>query len=1135
MSTEFANTAQQRWRSDVFLSFRGKDTRRTFTSHLYYSLKENGVNVFMDDTELLRGEDISSELTEAIRSSRLSVIVFSGSYASSRCCLQELVEILECRNSIGQIVLPVFYDIDPSDVRRQSGSFEKAFMEHESKAASDEEKEVVARWRAALTEAGKLSGWDMTNLANGKEAKIVRDIACRIWNELKNTLLDVAIYPVGLNPRLDLISERLHLGSRGVLFVGISGIGGIGKTTLAKAVYNQLFRNFEAASFTANAREISCKQPNGLVLLQEQLLRDITKQRKIKLDNIYRGINVIKERLCSRRVLIVLDDLSDTEQLRALAREREWFGSGSRIIITTRDLDLLKEIKVDYEYMLEKLNDTESLQLLSWHAFRNPHPKEEYVDLSKTIIEYCQGLPLALEVLGSLLLDRSVEEWRSAFAKLKRAPPARIQSQLKLSFDALSDDNEKDLFLDIACFFVGHDKDYVIKILNGCSLSAEIGLSILINRCLVKINRGNQLEMHDLIRDTGREIVCKESPRNPGNRSRLWSQSDVLTTLQNHLGTHQVEGLKLDSPDLCEVHICTEAFAKMCQLRLLQLNNVHVHGDYGLLSKELRWLQWRGFPLNFIPDGFSMGNLVAIDMQSSKLRATWKDTKICCHSSFLHKIHLFKRGDTCVIVFFSIFQLVGNLKVLNLSGSPFLTKTPDFSNIPSLEQLILADCSELKSVDQSIGHLERLVKMNLQNCRKLRCLPSSICMVKSLQTLDISGCSSIDRLSDDLGDLYSLSVLCADRTAITQLPTSMVSLKKLAVLSFSGCKASTSGSVSSLIWSCISEREVPKRDDAIPAQFGSLRSLISLDLSRNDFSRLPAAISCLPKLLSINMERCAKLEFIPDMPPSLSTLNANNCISLERISLSTCRNTQILGLVNCSKLVEIFGLDQWKAGGSIRFDGCKNLSTKFKEFLMKNWEGGRFVIPGNNIPEWFQYKSVIPSISFQLPPCNDCKLKLITLGIVYTPNTGPTLDVECPLFTLTDKASKLNLTDYLGRVFPNFPLPSEDHTFMFHLTPSDIMGGSGHRYTKVQLDLDCDSRWTIKAIGVHLQISVCPRCQLSHMGNSVVGSSSLITTHEMLRCDHLDATAAISDVGAGPLDCPFKESLEHKRMRYELP
>lgn len=151
----------------MFLSFRGEDTRRTFTDHLYYALKDGGVNVFMDETELPRGEDISSRLREAIRSSRISVIVFSRSYAGSRWCLQELVEIMASRKSLGQMVLPVFYNIDPSDVRKQSGSFERAFVEHDSKVVSDEGKAALARARAALTEAGSLSGWDLTNLANG--------------------------------------------------------------------------------------------------------------------------------------------------------------------------------------------------------------------------------------------------------------------------------------------------------------------------------------------------------------------------------------------------------------------------------------------------------------------------------------------------------------------------------------------------------------------------------------------------------------------------------------------------------------------------------------------------------------------------------------------------------------------------------------------------------------------------------------------------------------------------------------------------------------------------------------------------------------------------------------------------------
>ena len=143
------------WDYDVFLNFRGEDTRNGFTGHLYQALCDKSINSFIDN-DLRRGEEISLELLKAIKSSRISIIIFSQNYAFSAWCLDELVEILNCKKN-GQLVLPVFYKVDPSEVRKQEGNFKVALAEQEIKFKNNIEK--VQRWKAALKEAASLSGW----------------------------------------------------------------------------------------------------------------------------------------------------------------------------------------------------------------------------------------------------------------------------------------------------------------------------------------------------------------------------------------------------------------------------------------------------------------------------------------------------------------------------------------------------------------------------------------------------------------------------------------------------------------------------------------------------------------------------------------------------------------------------------------------------------------------------------------------------------------------------------------------------------------------------------------------------------------------------------------------------------------
>ncbi|CAN6678451.1 unnamed protein product [Malus baccata var. baccata] len=209
-SSSSSSSYTHSWTYDVFLSFRGEDTRYHFVGHLYNNLVQKGIKTFIDDEALKRGEEISSALLKAIEESRISIVVFSENYASSHWCLDELVHIFHCKEKLKQMVFPVFYKVDRTDVKNQRKSFGKALADHESKLKNNMDK--VLRWRETLTNAANLYGWSF--LADGHEYIFIQ----KIVEDIYSTLSKVVKYPVGIESRVKQSSSGFwDLGSAPVL------------------------------------------------------------------------------------------------------------------------------------------------------------------------------------------------------------------------------------------------------------------------------------------------------------------------------------------------------------------------------------------------------------------------------------------------------------------------------------------------------------------------------------------------------------------------------------------------------------------------------------------------------------------------------------------------------------------------------------------------------------------------------------------------------------------------------------------------------------------------------------------------------------------------------------------------------
>ncbi|KAL8128315.1 hypothetical protein AgCh_015054 [Apium graveolens] len=980
-----SSSAPPTW--DVFLSFYGKDTRNSFTSHLYSALDQQGILTFRDDPALDKGQEISSALLEAIKQSKIFIVVLSENYAHSTWCLNELVQILKCKTTEFQVI-PVFFYVDPTDVRYQKGSFREALDGHKRRHSVA----MIEKWKSALSEIAALSGHHLRKEANKNESDTIQDIVRNVATRAYTTVSHQEKYLFGIDSAVEQIYQKLSMDHNDVRVIGICGMGGIGKTTIAKAFYDKYSHIFDVSCFNENVRHYS-QGGSSLLPLLKQLLIDLLAKNDCKVFDVESRICKLKQILYSKKALVILDDLDQSNYSELLASLGDLFSAGSRVIITTRDTNLLSKIEADTSkvdmYMVKTLGTIDSLKLFSYHAFRRPVPPENFKELSLSFVTYAEGLPLALKVLGSSLLGRTCEFWKAKLKKVKEIPEKDIHEILRLSYDELEDETEKTIFLDIVFFFVGKDKDEAVQIFKSCDFHLDVGIPVLVDRCLMTIDRANKFQMHNLIQDMGRKL---------GRQTRLILRGNVWDDLQNLEDKSDIEGLILDFRTSGYGQATAE---KMPKLRLLQIIG--------------------------LPD--SLGDMKALKKIDAGLTA------------------IEKLPD-------SITQLKG-LITLKLYKCKKLRKLPqDIGNMEGLEYFD-ARLSAIEQLPDSFGGLVNLVVLFLSGCKKLRNLPNSICKLKLLKELYLHQCSNLEQLPEQLGKMQRLEWLNASYTAIEQVPDSIGLLGRLKSLYFRDCKKLKF--VPESIWNLTllenlwlhprekgkislstSVKDMNKLRDlylrcnvrlCLPMIlcFPSLQSLTLTDEGPILSSAKPFSLSKLINLRYLTLDNCTSLgSSLPELPLNLRKLNIYNHTSLEQLpdlsSLGKLRQLQIKGCINlqsisllpshleeliieectslrdvpdlsmlkeleeliireCTSLRDVPDLSMLKELVRLSFTGCNNLKSRsLEQSFLQGKRPFEADLPNTEVAEWFNYKSSGHTLSFVI----GSNFLGLALWVVYT-------------------------------------------------------------------------------------------------------------------------------------------------------
>ncbi|QCD87430.1 maintenance of ploidy protein MOB1 [Vigna unguiculata] len=846
---------------------------------------------------------------------------------------------------------------------------------------------MVKEWREALKTSCDRCGWD---LKNKKQYEEIENVVEKVNDILgRNQIWSFGDDLVDMHSRVEELEELLDLSANDIVrIVGICGMGGIGKTTVATSLFKKISPQYNARCYIDDLSKIYCNF--GATSAQKQLLSQALNEIKnMEIHNVFHGTMLIRTRLRHLKMLVVLDNVDEVEQLEKLGLRPEYLGAGSRLIIISRDCHILQNYGVNEVYNVEVLDETQALQLFCKKAFKSHDIPKEYKELTLEALKYANGLPLAIKVLGSFLHDRDVCEWRSALARMNENPSKDIMDVLRISFDSL-ENLEKEIFLDIACFFSNRNgyswKPTVKRLLEYRQFYPDIGMKVLIEKSLISC-QNKEIEMHDLLKELGKNIVREKAPKEPSKWSRLWSYKDFQKVMKLNKEAKNVEAIVIqqNENEFVQERIRVDALSKMGHLELLSLNNVKCFGTLDYISNELRYLYWDPFPWMSLPSTFHLDQLVELILPRSNIKQLWKGKKCVPNLTKLdlnHSKNLIEVPDLSEVPLLMDLNLEGCIKLvqihpsigilrqlrhLRLRNCKNLIEVPNLSEVERLTDLTLEGCIEVVHIDSSIGNLRQLIYLNLKNCKNLVLNLNILSGITSLRTLILSGCSNLHN-SKMLRDSKVKKLLMSPFDFLYRPKPQDSCGLSWSLLSFS---------VPCLVYLDISFCSLLQ----IPDEIGNLSSLIILNLGGNKFVTLPNTIKRLSNLHCLNLEHCKRLEYLPELP------TVKERFIDEDMSLYIFDCPKLRDMEHCYSTVF-----SWM---------MQNLQIYFNQVYLE--PGMEIVIPGSEIPKWFNKQNASTSISMDPSDVIDDPNWIgVAICVLFVTQQDPmNLDENpCPLSTI---------------------------------------------------------------------------------------------------------------------------------------